>query len=112
MEGQVYNYLISNHIGKNNLIKNIDLRTKFNIRSDKSMRKIIQNIRENKDYYLIIGSVSGKSGGFFICQSEEEMQDTINNIKHRANQMHRMCHILEYKKEKVINEQYNRVYTF
>ena len=76
MEEQAYNYLISNHIGKNNLIKNIDLRKKFNIKSDKSMRKVIQNIRENKDYYLIVGSVSGKSGGFFICQSEEEMQDT------------------------------------
>ena len=104
MEEKVYNYLITNHIGKNNLIKNIDLRKKFNIKSDKSMRKVIQNIRENKDYYLIVGSISGKTGGFFICQTEEEISDTINNIKHRANQMHRMCHILEGKKEKVINE--------
>ena len=31
-------------------------------------------------------------------------EETIDNIKHRANQMHRMCHILEGKKEKVINE--------
>ena len=104
MEEQVYNYLISNHIGKNNLIKNIDLRKKFNIKSDKSMRKVIQNIRENKDYYLIVGSISGKTGGFFICQTEEEINETINNIKHRANQMHRMCHVLEWKKEKVLHE--------
>ena len=52
MEEQVYNYLITNHIGKDNLIKNIDLRKKFNIRSDKSMRKVIQNIREDKKYYM------------------------------------------------------------
>ena len=104
MEEKVYNYLIANHIGKNNLIKNIDLRKKFNINSDKAMRKVIQNIRENPKYYLIIGSVSGKTGGFYICHTEEEIRDTINNIKHRANQMHRMCHVLESKKEIIINE--------
>jgi len=104
LEEKVYNYLITNHIGKRNLIKNIDLRKKFNINSDKAMRKVIQNIRENPKYYLIIGSVSGKSGGFFICQTEEEISSTIDNIKHRANQMHRMCHVLEGKKETIINE--------
>lgn len=103
MEEKVYCYLIENHIGKENLIKNKDLRKLFDIRSDKSMRKVIQNIRENSKFYLIVGSVSGKTGGFFICQTEEEMNDTIDNIKHRANQMHRMCHILDSKKDKVLN---------
>lgn len=102
MEEQVYSYLISNHVGKKNLIKNVELRKMFNINSDKSMRKVIQNIRENKDYYLVVGSISGKTGGFYICQTEEEIDETINNIKHRANQMHRMCHILKWKKDKVI----------
>ena len=104
MEEQVYSYLITKHIGKDNLIKNVDLRKKFNINSDKAMRKIIQNIRENKNYYLIIGSISGRTGGFFSCQTEDEIDETINNIRHRANQMHRMCHILEWKKEKTLNE--------
>lgn len=104
MEEQVYSYLITKHVGKNNLIKNIDLRKKFNINSDKAMRKVIQNIRENKEYFLVVGSISGRTGGFFICQTEEEINETINNIKHRANQMHRMCHVLEWKKEKVLHE--------
>ncbi len=104
MEEQVYSYLITKHIGKDNLIKNVDLRKKFNIQSDKAMRKVIQNIRENEKYYLIVGSISGRTGGFFICQTEEEIDETINNIRHRANQMHRMCHILEWKKEKTLNE--------
>ncbi len=104
MEEQVYSYLIANHIGKKNLIKNIDLRRKFNIHSDKSMRKVIQNIREDKRYYLIIGSISGKTGGFYVCQTEDEMCETIDNIKHRAGQMYKMCHVLEWKKEKVLNE--------
>lgn len=102
MEERVYSYLIEHHIGKENLIKNKDLRKLFNINSDKSMRKVIQNIRENKDFYLIVGSISGNTGGFFICQTEEEMNETIDNIKHRASQMYRMCHILEWKKDKVI----------
>ena len=59
MEQEVYEYLIINHRGKDNLIKNKDLRIKFKINSDKSMRKIIQNIRESKDYLEMIGSVSG-----------------------------------------------------
>lgn len=104
MEERIYNYLITNHIGKANLIKNKELRKLFNINSDKSLRKIIQNIREDKRFYLIVGSVSGRTGGFYICHTEEEIEDTIDNIKHRANQMLRMCHVLDWKKEQVINE--------
>ena len=103
IEEKVYRYLIENHIGKENLIKNVDLRKMFDIKSDKSMRKVIQNIRENEDYYLIVGSISGRTGGFYICQTIDEINDTINNIKHRANQMHRMCHVLEWKKEQTRN---------
>ena len=104
MEERIYNYLITNHIGKDNLIKNKEIRKLFNINSDKSLRKIIQNIREDKKFYLIVGSVSGRTGGFYICHTEEEIEDTIDNIKHRANQMLRMCHVLDWKKEQVINE--------
>lgn len=62
------------------------------------MRQVIQNIRENKKFKEIVGSISGVSGGFYICETEEEQEITINNIKHRANQMLRMCHVLEWKK--------------
>lgn len=101
MEEKVYSYLIENHIGKQNLIKNKELRKIFDIKSDKSMRKVIQNIREDTRFYLIVGSVSGKTGGFFICQTTEEIDETTDNIRHRANEMLRMCQILEWKKEKV-----------
>ena len=105
MEEKIYNYLITNNIGKDHLIKNKDLRKMFHINSDKTMRKIIQNIRENPEYYLIIGSVSGKTGGYYICQTEEEMNNTIDNLRHRANQMHRICHILEWKKGKTLKDE-------
>lgn len=99
MEEQVYSYLITKHVGKENLIKNVDLRKLFNINSDKAMRKVIQNIREDETYFLIVGSISGKTGGFYICQTEEEIQDTIENIKNRAKQMFYMCGVLERKKK-------------
>lgn len=98
IEGRVYVYLCRKHCGKENLIKNQDLRNLFEIGSDKSMRKVIQNIRESKEFPLMIGSVSGKSGGFYICVTDEEKKETIDNIKHRANQMLRCCHVLEWKR--------------
>ena len=97
IEELVYAYLCLHNRGKDNLIKNQDLRDMFLIRSDKSMRKVIQNIRENPKFEEIVGSVSGIHGGFYICQTKEEMEETVNNIKHRANQMLRMTHILESK---------------
>ena len=97
-EKMVYEYLMLNHRGKNNLIKNKDLRDMFNIHSDKAMRKVIQNIRESKEYTEMVGSVSGQTGGFYIFITDEEKDETVNNIKHRANQMLRMTHILEWKK--------------
>ena len=97
IEELVYQYLCLHNRGKENLIKNQDLRSMFEIKSDKSMRQVIQNIRENMKFTEIVGSISGVSGGFYICETEEEMQETINNIKHRANQMLRMTHVLEYK---------------
>ena len=98
LETQVYNYLCKNHMGKENLIKNQTLRGLFKIGSDKSMRKVIQNIRESKAYPSMVGSLSGKTGGFYICVTNEEKQETINNIKHRANQMLRMTKVLEWKR--------------
>lgn len=98
-EQMVYMYLCQNHRGKDSLIKNKELRKLFNINSDKTMRKVIQNIRENENYKEMIGSVSGRLGGFFTCITETEKRETINNIKHRAKEMLKMCEILENKME-------------
>lgn len=99
IEERVYDYLVENNQGKENLIKNQELRKIFNVSSDKAMRKIIQNIREDKNFPKMIGSISGVKGGFFTCTTDEEKEETINNIKHRANEMLRMCYVLEWKKE-------------
>lgn len=98
-EQMVYMYLCQSHRGKDSLIKNKELRKLFNINSDKTMRKVIQNIRENENYKEMIGSVSGRLGGFFTCITDTEKRETINNIKHRAKEMLKMCEILEKKME-------------
>lgn len=98
-EQMVYMYLCQNHRGKDSLIKNKELRKLFNINSDKTMRKVIQNIRENENYKEMIGSVSGRLGGFYMCLTDTEKRETINNIKHRAKEMLKMCEILEKKME-------------
>lgn len=100
IEEQVYEYLLKHHVGSENLIKNKDLRKIFDIRDDKAMRKVIQNIRESKDFKKVVGSVSGVRGGFYICENIDEINETIANIKHRANQMLRMTHILKWKRNR------------
>lgn len=100
IEERVYNYLLENHVGKDNMIKNKELRFALGIKTgDKSMRKIIQNINQNKRFERMVGSLSGKMGGFFICETKEECIAAINNKKHRANQMLRDCHVMEWKSE-------------
>ena len=98
-EQMIYDYLCKYCVGKENLIKNQELRRIFGINSDRALREIIQTIRESKDYRQVIGSLSGKSGGFYVCANDDEIEETINNIKHRANQMLRMTHILEWKRD-------------
>lgn len=105
IEQEVYDYLLENCIGKKRRIKNYELMKIFNVGSDKSMRKIIQNIREDKNFPLIVGSIAGINGGNFICCTEEEILETINHLKHRANQMLRMTHVLEWKSHKFIVEE-------
>ena len=82
MEEKIYNYLITNNIGKENLIKNAELRKLFNIKSDKSLRKIIQNIREDKNYYLVIGSMSGKTGNKTLYAYWTPNTNTAYKVEH------------------------------
>lgn len=82
IEEQVYNFIVTNHIGKENMVKNRQLRVYFpQIKSDKAMRKIIENIRFNPDFKYFIGSVSGSKGGYYACTLKSEIQETKNSKK-------------------------------
>lgn len=98
IEEQVYRYIIANYVGKENMVKNRQLRGIFKqVKSDKAMRKIIQNIRCNPKFTIFIGSVSGRTGGYFACTSREEINDTINNHMRRAYRMYLECEIFRNK---------------
>lgn len=98
IEEQVYRYIITNYIGKENMVKNRQLRMVFpQIKSDKSMRKVIQNIRTDPRFTIFIGSVSGRTGGYFACTTREEINETIDNHMKRAYKMYRECEIFRNK---------------
>ena len=67
------------------------------IKDHKALRKLIEELRLDKNK-AIIGSEAGSNGGYYICETEEEKQKTINHFKHRAGQMYKIAHILEGKK--------------
>lgn len=64
------------------------------IKDHKALRKLIEELRLDKNK-AIIGSKAGSNGGYYICETEEEKQKTINHFKHRAGQMYKIAHILE-----------------
>lgn len=98
IEEQVYRYIVTKYIGKDNMVKNRQLRAIFKqVKSDKAMRKIIQNIRCDPKFTIFIGSISGKTGGYFACTSREEINDTINNHMRRAYKMYCECEIFRNK---------------
>lgn len=99
-ELEIYKYLLKYHKGKENKVKAKDLMKIFNILDHKTFRKLIQNINRDKQFKKLIGAISSRDGGYYICETKEETLDAINNRKHRANQMLRECHIMDWKYRK------------
>lgn len=103
-ELEIYEYLLKYHQGINNRVKGKKLMLNFEINDHKTLRKIIQNINRNKNYEKLIGAVSSKKGGYYICITQEETLEAINNRRHRANEMLRECHIMKWKYNKQKNK--------
>ena len=96
-EEEIYNYLCKNHVGKDNLINNYELRVKFKILSDKSLRKIIENIRGNDKYKEFIASKAGNKGGYWIATNKSECEETIEHLEKRAMKILETSERLENK---------------
>lgn len=103
-ELEIYEYLLKYHQGINNRVKGKKLMFNFEINDHKTLRKIIQNINRSKNYEKLIGAVSSKKGVYYICITQEETLEAINNRRHRANQMLRECHIMKWKYNKQKNK--------
>lgn len=96
---KVYDYLMRNHVGKDNMIKNKNIRFYLGLKiGDKSMRKIVQDINDDTNYITPICSVSGATGGFYIPETIEEVEETIKNRTRRADEIYKNCKMLEWKK--------------
>lgn len=100
MNDKLYKYLLENAYGKENRIKSTELMRYFDISDNRTFRKYIQNINADKKYKKLVGAVSSRTGGYFICSSEEEAQEAIKNRQNRANQMLRETHIMKWKYRK------------
>lgn len=97
---EIYEYISTNCRGKENATKGLKIRSAIGYRlGDKSFRKEIQEINASKDFPELIGAISGKgdNAGYFIPLTKEEKEEVINNKRHRANQILRDCHIMEWK---------------
>ena len=91
MRVEIYEYLYVNAQGYDNKIKAKDLMRIFNIMDHKSFRKEIEELRLNG---YLIGSKSGKNGGYFIPKTREEAMTVVLDLKRRANMMLRMVYVM------------------
>ena len=96
-KNEIYTFLLMRVIGYENRVKAGVLMNITGIKDHKTLRRIIEELRLEKGK-AIIGSEAGSNGGYYICETEEEKQKTINHFKHRAGQMYKIAHILEGKK--------------
>ncbi len=99
-EEQIYDYLCKYCVGKDNRVKNYELRKKFNVLGDKSLRKIIENIRLNSDMKEIVASIAGPDGGYWIANSKEDCEETINHLENRARMMVELSEVIYGKMER------------
>ncbi len=99
-EEQIYDYLCKYCVGKDNRVKNYELRKKFNVLGDKSLRKFIENIRLNSDMKEIVASIAGRDGGYWIANSKEDCEETINHLENRARMMVELSEVIQGKMER------------
>lgn len=97
---EIYDYISTNCRGKENAQKGLKIRFAVGFMlGDKSFRKEIQKINASEDFPELIGAISGRgdNAGYFVPITDEEKQEVIDNKRHRANQILRDCHIMEWK---------------
>ena len=87
LDYNLYVYLKNNAVGYSKRVKSSILMKKFNIDDNKTLRKHIQKIRNDETLQKIVCSESGKNGGYWIANNEQEIQDTLDHLYKRAMEM-------------------------
>lgn len=89
-------YLINNCKGYGNREKAYKLMQKINVEDHKTFRSIVEDIRQDKNE-IFICSEAGQHGGYWIPETYEEVQDTLDHLKKRAKEMLKTYSILKTK---------------
>ena len=97
LEKLIYDYLMLNCVGYENRIKAKTLMKKFNIKDNKTFRSYIQGIRKDAEFTRLVGSEAGQHGGYWIINSKEEFDITVQHHYARAIEMLNTCKILRKK---------------
>lgn len=97
LDYQIHDYLKKNAIGYSKRVKSSVLMKEFNINDNKTLRKHIQNIRQDETLQKIVCSESGKNGGYWIAKNDKEVQETLDHLYNRAMEMLKTYSIIKNK---------------
>lgn len=101
---KIYEYLKKNACGYSKRVKSSTLMQEFNINDNKTLRKHIQNIRQDETLQKIVCSESGKNGGYWVANNDKEIQDTLDHLYKRAMEMLKTYETIKRKAK--LNGQY------
>ena len=104
LDYQIHDYLKKNSVGYSKRVKSSVLMKEFNINDNKTLRKHIQNIRQDETLQKIVCSESGKNGGYWIAKNDKEVQETLDHLYNRAMEMLKTYSII--KKKANLDRQY------
>lgn len=104
LDYDLYSYLKNNALGYSKRVKSSTLMQKFNISDNKTLRKHIQNIRNDEILQKIICSEAGHNGGYWIANNEKEVEETLEHLYKRAMEMLKTYNSI--KKKVKLNGQY------
>ena len=96
MKELLIEYLKNNCVGYDNRQKSNKLMKIVNITDNKEFRALIEEIRQSKKT-IFICSEAGKSGGYWLPTTKEEIVTTIDHLESRAYEMIKTAKILREK---------------
>ena len=96
MRETLINYLLNNCRGYENRKKAYQLMPIVGITDHKAFRNLIEEIRQD-DNQIFICSKAGENGGYYIPTEYEEVEDTIEHLIKRGQEMFKTASILRKK---------------
>lgn len=99
----IYMYLVEHCIGYDNRVKSTTLMEQFDIKSNKTFRSYIEQIRKDSyTYPKLIGSKSGSDGGYFIVETNKEKKFMSKSFQKRGKRTMKTSSI--FTKSPLINQ--------